>query len=258
MRKNLLLVFLLVFCFGAYSQVDMSLGYELQVPTQTMAKHIQPAHGAQMGVYFQPLKKYKQFWAGVEAGIGSYARKTIEQTFTFTDGTTTRTDVRYNSNIAYGKLAIRYDVPLKGRFVPYASVGGGLTNFYTGIYIEDPNDPLGCKALEKDLAFKDYTFIYSYGAGARINISKKGKGDVYWIDLSVFGTRGGDIEYLNVKHLGDHQHEEPADSESKPFNTKFINVNTQDIHEHQLTRVYNSAVNLVNFKLSLFMRFNGL
>jgi len=259
MRKYLPAIILLISTLNCLAQGDIGIAYTVGVPLQTLAKHTQPAHQAVFtGNFRLPVKAHPYFFAGIELGIGNYAHKTIEQTFKFSDGTTTRTDVRYNSNIGFANAVFRYDIPFKGRVVPYVNLKGGVTSLFTGIYVEDPKNPDGCEALDKDLAFKDATMTYSYGGGFRINISKQKNGrHSYLLDLGVNNTRGGNVDYLNVKDLGEHDHSTMGGtSDAKPLTTKFINVNTQSIHEHQLAEVYNSPIRILQINLGLVVKFN--
>jgi len=260
MRTRLLAIIVLSSSLSCVAQTDFGISYRLGVPLQKMADHMRPAHQAVFsGNYRLPIKKHQQVWVGAELGIGNYAHKTIEQTFQFRDGSTTQTDVRYNSSLAYANAVLRYDIPLKGRVTPYVNLKGGYTSFYTSIYIEDPTDPDGCKALDKDVALKDGSMTWGYGGGFRVNISKKGrKANTYLLDFNVSTMRGGNVDYLNVKTLGEHNHNgQPSEEGVKPLTTKFINVNTQDIHEHQLAEVYNSDIRLLQVNMGLIMKFDG-
>ena len=262
MRKYLPAIILLIASFNGLAQGDIGISYTLGVPLQSLAKHSQVAHQAVFSGNFRlPAKKHPQFFAGFEFGIGNYAHKTIEQTFTFSDGSTTKTDVRYNSNIGFANAVLRYDIPFKGRVVPYVNLKGGVTGFFTSIYIEDPKNPDGCEALDKDLAFKDMAMTYTYGGGFRINISRNKNGNhSYLLDLGVNNTRGGSVDYLNVKDLGEMDHSTMGGTNpdgGKPLTTKFINVNTQNIHEHQLAEVYNSPIRLLQVNLGFVVKFNS-
>ena len=261
MRKYLPAIILLLSSLNCLAQGDIGISYAAGVPLQSLAKHTQVAHQAVFsGTFRLPVKKHPYFFAGFEFGIGNYAHKTIEQTFTFSDGSTTLTDVRYNSNIGYANAVFRYDIPFKGRVVPYVNLKGGVTGLFTGIYVEDPKNPGGCEALDKSTAFKDATMTYTYGGGFRINLSKQLNGrHSYLLDLGVNNTRGGTIDYLNVKDLGSHDHSTMGGTDpdgGKPLTTKFINVNTQNIHEHQLAEIYSSPVRLLQINLGLFIKFN--
>jgi len=260
MRKYLLPTTVLLFStFYASSQVEMGLGYGMGVPLKDMAKHIQLAHqGVFQLNYRLPIKKHPQFVVGLETGIGMYAEKTINQTFTFTDGSTTNTDVRYSSNIGFVNLVARYDIPVKGKVVPYVHLIGGYDEFYTDVYVEDPSDPMGCKPLENENAFNDHTFTWGYGGGMQINLGeskRKSCGAQYKLDLAVTNVYGGDLEYLNVKHLGTHNHSDPTSPDNKPFVSKFINVNSQAIHEHQLAEIHNSNLRMLQIRVGMIVQF---
>ena len=51
------------------------------------------------------------------------------------------------------------------KIMPYISGKAGYTSFFSNIFIEDPHDPDGCKALDKNNLIKDGTFSTGYGGG---------------------------------------------------------------------------------------------
>jgi len=261
MRKYLLPTAVLLFSsfYASSQQVEMGLGYGMGVPLKDMAKHMQLAHQGVFNINYRlPIKNYPQFVVGIETGIGTYAHKTINQTFQFTDGTTTNTDVRYSSNIGFVNLVARYDIPVKGAVVPYLHLIGGYDELYTDVYVEDPADPMGCKPLENENAFNDHTFTWGYGAGVQIKLKeskRKSCGATYKLDLAATNVYGGDLEYLNVKHLTAHNHSDPQSPDTKPFVSKFINVNSQAIHEHQLAEIHESRFRMLQIRIGLVIQF---
>ena len=243
-----------LFSLTAQSQIEFGTAYTLGVPVQKMSSYLQPAHQAVVQAnYNLPISKLKNLWVGVEGGAGMYGNKTINQHFEFSDGSVTTTDVKYTNNIEFVNAVIRYDIPTKGRATPYANIKGGYVNLATDINIENPDDPDGCNPLEHKRVFHDNTFTYSYGAGVRYNVCKQA-GDKYQLDFAISNTYGGKLDYINVKELGKHQHEPNSESSAKAFNAKFINVNTQSVHEHQLAEVYNSPFRMLQIKFGFVMR----
>ena len=260
MRKYLLPTVVLLFSsFYANSQLEMGLGYGLGIPLKDMARHIQPAHQGILTLNYRlPIKNYPQFLVGIETGIGNYAEKTINQTFQFTDGTSTMTDVRYSSNIGFVNAVLRYDIPVKGNAVPYLHLIGGYNKFYTDVFVEDPDDPSGCEPLENENAFNDHTFTWGYGAGVQIKLNEKKRkpgAASYKLDLAVTNVYGGKLEYLNVKHLKEHNHNDPLSPDSKPFVSRFVNVSTQAIHEHQVAEIFESNLRLLQIRVGFVIQF---
>jgi hypothetical protein len=72
------------------------------------------------------------------------------------------------------------------------------------------------------------------------------------IDISANTIRGGEISYINTKHLMDPQN--MTDPDGKPLNVEFINVSTQSIHEHTVAQVYDSPLRMLEFKAGITFR----
>ena len=95
-----------------------------------------------------------------------------------------------------------------------------------------------------------------WGAGVGFQIdpsifSKHKKDLPVKFDVSINTIRGGKLDYINTKNLKDEQ---DLPSGGKPLLVKFINVSTQDIHEHTVAEVYTSALRIVEIKAGLIMR----
>ncbi|MFI5129359.1 MAG: hypothetical protein ACHQFX_05180 [Chitinophagales bacterium] len=241
---------------AANSQVwKLSTHYSLGVPQQQMEKNIQAVHSLQVGILYQ-LKHIKQLSAGIDFGIGSYASKRIEQTFQFDNNTAAIVPVNYNSNA--------FNVALQGRLnllnekyciVPYINAKGGLYNFFSTIYIEDPTEAGGCHALEQKTIMNDKTPYWSAGGGLQIDpviFSKTGRKGNIIIDISANTIHGGTMDYINTKHLTDAQ--TVNDPDAKAVQVRFINASTQAIHEHTVAQVFTSSLRLLEFRAGVIMK----
>jgi hypothetical protein len=237
--------------FSANSQQwKFTTGYSLGIPRQEMSKNIQPAHSLQTGVLYQFPGELKRLSLGFEFGIGIYAHETIDQTFQFDNNTTTVLPVDYSSNVFNANIHARFNLLSdKNYIIPYVNAKGGLYNFYSSIYIGDPEDANGCHALEQENIMNDKTMYWSAGGGLQINtgiFSKHKHSSKVMIDISANTIRGGEISYINTKHLMDA----PAttDPDAKPLNVQFINASTQSIHEHKVAQVYTSPLRMLEFR----------
>jgi hypothetical protein len=248
---TLLITFLF---FSANSQQwRFTSSYSLGIPKQEMGKNIQPAHSLQTGVLYQLPGALKQLSAGLEFGIGIYAVERIDQTFQFDNNTSTVLPVDYSSNVFNANIQARFNL-LSDKYliIPYINAKGGLYNFYSSIYIGDPEDGGGCHALEQENIMNDKTMYWSAGGGLQINtgiFSKKKHNARAMIDLSANTIRGGDISYINTKHLMDAP--TTTDPDGKPLNVQFINATTQSIHEHKVAQVYTSPLRILEFRAGI-------
>lgn len=243
--------------FSANSQQwKFTTSYSLGLPKQEMGKNIQPAHGLQTGVLYQLPGALKQLSAGLEIGIGIYAHETIDQTFQFDNNTSTVLPVDYSSNVFNANLQARFNLLCdKSLIIPYINAKGGLYSFYSSIYIGDPEDGGGCHALEQETIMNDKTMYWSAGGGLQINTGvfseHKHNGKVM-IDISANTIRGGEISYINTKHLMDAP--TMSDPDGKPLNVEFVNVSTQAIHEHTVAQVYTSSLRMLEFRAGITLR----
>jgi len=248
-------LFLCSLFFSASSQQwKLITAYSLGLPHADMGKNIQPAHSLQAGILYQLPGRLKQLNVGLEAGLGSYASKRIEQTFQFNNNLAAVVPVNYNSNVFNVSLQARFNLlPDRYKIIPYINAKGGMYNFFSNIYIDDPLDADGCHALQQENIINDKTMYWSAGGGLQIDpavFSSKGKrkGNVL-IDISANTIRGGTLNYINTKHLQDEATEPPVTTpKSKPLNVEFINASTQEIHEHKVAQVYTSALRLLEFR----------
>ncbi|HEV7779730.1 MAG TPA: hypothetical protein VGO58_00610 [Chitinophagaceae bacterium] len=238
--------------YTASAQIYFNAGYSYSSPQQEMAKNINGLHSLSTGFMYRFPGKLSRIQAGIDLSWGMYADEQKKQTFNFGGGFSTETWVNYTSNVAQVRATARVFLLEDKQVMPYISGKAGYTNFYSNVYIEDPHDPNGCKALDQDNIIKDGIFSVAYGGGLqfdwRLFGSRKQAGRRY-IDISVNNIRGGKISYINTKKLIDANNP-PVGSNGKPLTVRFINASTQEIHEHQVAEVYTTSLRMLEFKIS--------
>lgn len=245
-------------CFNASSQSFKFFGdYGLGIPQQQMAKNIQAIHNLHIGGLFQLPRHLKNLSVGLELGAGVYAHEKIDQTFNFDASTSTLVAVNYNSNVFNVNLQTRYQLSDEERhmIVPYINARAGSYSFFSNVYVEDPADPGGCHPLEKKNLIRDNTFYWGAGAGFQINpalFSKRKRNGPVMIDLSINTIRGGKLDYINTKHLKEEQ--DMPQTGGKPLMVRFINVSTQDIHQHKVAQVFNSSLRILEIRGGLILK----
>ena len=247
---------LLMVClfFSANSQqFKLTTGYSLGLPRQDLNNNIQPVHSMQTGLLYQFPGELKRLSVGFDIGIGMYAHQTIDQTFQFDNNTAAVLPVDYSSNTFNANIQARFNLLSDKYFIiPYINAKGGLYNFYSSIYIGDPDDADGCRALEQENIMNDKTMYWSAGGGLQINptiFSKNKHSSRVMIDISANTIQGGEISYINTKHLMDAP--ATSDPDGKPLNVRFINASTQSIHEHKVAQVYTSPLKMLEFKAGI-------
>ena len=248
---------------SANSQVEMGAAYSLALPQQEMASNIQPVHNLNGSFLYHLKGKLSRVAVGGELGIGIYALITREQDLRFPDGSSINTDITYESNLFTGNLQTRISLFENARVNPYLIGKAGYANMFSDINIEDPDDPLGCRPLDRKNLMRDHSFFLAYGAGVQIGLEpncKKQKPGISFINISVTRIAGGSLDYINTKHIMDHSHADPSTSppqlpKSTPLNVRFVNASTQIMHEHQVAEVYNSPLRLLDIRVGVHFRF---
>ena len=252
---SLLFIFL---SLSAFSQFNMNVGYSLSAPQQQLGDNIKPLHSISAGISYKLPGALSRVQTGIDFSVGTYASTRKQQTFNFDNGNSTKTWVNYSSNVAQANLSARVFILQNKKLMPYVSGKAGYTSFYSNIYIEDPNDPGGCKALQKRTLIKDGTISTGYGGGLQLAwslFSKKVKRENKFIDISINKINGSHIDYINTKKLIDASNP-PTGTNAKPLNVQFINATTQQIHEHQVAELYNTPLRMLECKISMVFILN--
>lgn len=231
----------------------MNGGYALGAPQQKMNEKINPLHSLSLGIHYQVPGTNKRLQLGAEAGWGTYANTSKEQTFNFGGGASTVTNVNYSSNVLQGALTGRLLLGVDKKLTPYISAKLGYSSFYSNIFIEDPHDADGCKPLDQKNIIKDGTIMGGYGGGVQMDwalFSPSASKKRMYIDLRVQSIRGGKLDYINTRKLIDASAPPPPGEDGKAVSVKFINASTNQIHEHQVAEVYTTPLRMLEFKLS--------
>jgi Outer membrane protein beta-barrel domain len=263
MNKHLLVLASLVIAVSANAQskksFDIGGAYSLAIPLHEMGENINLTHSIS-GQINKRFTNFQQAWIGVQAGLGLYASKSVPQTYYFSN-TVTNTRARFSSNVLNLHVASGLELANQGNVIPYITAKAGLSNFYSSLYIEDPNDIDGCRPLENKSLINDIAFSYGGGVGLRINADKlfKEKNGNWWIDFSANYLSGGPIDYINTKHLQNHDAgatTPPTEGKGvkQDLNVKFINIQSNEIHEHKVAEVYTTRINQLDLKLGVIYR----
>jgi hypothetical protein len=259
MKRFYLLALLSASAISATAQVELGFSYSATLPLQDMRENIKPVHSLN-GIFLSKIKGAEKFSWGIETGFGQYAFFTKDQEIRFPDGSGITTEVSYSSNVFTGGVLARYNIFKEATVNPYIHAKLGVANFFSKVFVHDPEDEDDCKPLDKKTPISDVSYYGAYGAGIMIDITgKKCKPRSSWIDFSVSSIHGTKLDYINVKDIKDHVHIDPnnpapVSDKSEPLNIRFINVATQTIHEHQLAEVYSSALRMLEFKLGIIFR----
>jgi hypothetical protein len=246
----------LLLIIQAMGQFSAGGGYQIALPMKEMKSNINPVHSMTLSGLYRLPGNLNKFSAGITVGIGTYAQKNMEQTFTFTDGSQTVTNVNYSSNMWQLGAELRYDLIKRSSITPYLSTRLGYNNLYANIRIDDPHDADGCHPLDRKTLLRDGTITAGAGAGIKLDMAAfSGSWDrgMAWFDLSVHYTAGGNISYINTRKLSGAA--TTTSDGATPLNMQFINVNTRNIHQHQVAEVFNTPLRMLQLQVSFFKGF---
>jgi hypothetical protein len=256
MKKIVLLVFLSMTFMTNAQRLGFSMYGNYEAPYKNSMPMMSPAYGGGFEYMFKPSTKVPLWITGTFSG-NYYAYKTIQNTYYLSDTSSTKLDVNYTSAMNKLLFGARY-VPELGDFpiVPYLSAQGGLNFMRSRIYVEDPEDG-GCKALVNKNVFSRTGAIYTVGGGVQINtklFGSKPRFGTRFIDIGVYYSGGTKMEYINVNYMKDEPqgppaHATPTAENERDFYTPFVNLYTNNIHEHKIAEIYKSQYRMWNLRI---------
>jgi len=241
---------------SVFAQVtrDFSIGYTYASPTGTMKQNIRRGNGVTLDFYFA-LPKNDRLSLGMDLNYTIYGHDKSRQDYTMSDGTVAPMDIIVDNSFTNLFLAARYYiVPIEGRIIkPYITAKGGYSWFRTSLNIYDPDETDQCEPVDRDLLMKDGTFSVTGGAGFHWDLSSVFKNmdtDVFLFNVSANVVLGGKVNYMNTDADHHHQTGNPASD----VTAKYINNQTQIVHEHHVGYLYSSYVEMVDFRAGFVFR----
>lgn len=241
--------------------VEISLGYNAGIPLGDLKSHANTIHGINFRSMYLIPSTAGRMGIGIDLNTGTYASFTKTQIFGF-NGVQTPTDVHYNSSATSASVVGRYSFFRTGNLETYAAVKGGLMNFSSHLQIEDPNDPGGCAPVDTKNLISDNTWQGGAQAGANLDMKtffKKMPAGTFLLQGYIGYTQGGKLDYINVRNRttdDSHNHTQPEPNDgSSSLSMRFVNLQTNEQHYHEVARVYTSTVRLMEAGVSLVVRF---
>ena len=243
MRKYLLLLLNLT-CLASFGQ--LTVYYDFSRPLGEQGEHISTAHGINFG--FEHRLKNSPFLIGAELGLNYYGLKTLEQELPFHNGYVTKTNVHYATSFTTYAANVKLQPETNKYVKPYGLIRTGLLHYHSNMTIDDPDDPLGCKPLEKKVLVKDLTWMASAGAGTSLDwkLFNPKTSSMVQLDFAVLYTMGGNADYLKMTKTTDG-----VDPKGKLYYVEFEHLSSGEVHEHPVGRVYNSITSMLTARLGI-------
>jgi len=248
MRKYLLLL-LQLSCVASFAQFNMS--YDFTRPLGEQGEHISAAHGINFG--FESRLKHSPILLGAEIGFNYYGLKTVEQELPFHNGYVTKTDIHYATSFTTYAIDMKLQPETKKNVKPYGLFRTGALHYHSNMTIDDPDDPLGCKPLEKKVLVKDLTWMASAGAGTSLDwkVFNPKSSSMFQLDFAVLYTMGGNADYLKMSKTTD-----AVDPKGKLYYVEFEHIPSGEIHDHPIGRVYNSVTSMLTIRAGVKLVFD--
>lgn len=232
---------------------EFGMAYNFMAPMGTMKNYIKAGHGLSLDYYMS--RENSRFAFGAELNFVIYGHDKSEQLYTFPDGSTANMDIVVDNTITNLFFGSRYFLREPSSFRPFLSAKVGYSWYRTNLNIYDPDDFDNCEPVERDLLFKDGTFVLAGGAGFQYDLSsifKKIDSDRFLFTLNATFALGGQVTYMSIDSPTHHA---PAKND---VHSSFINTQTQVIHKHHIGYLYSSAAELVEVRAGfIFRRMNA-
>jgi hypothetical protein len=71
-----------------------------------------------------------------------------------------------------------------------------------------------------------------------------------FLNLSFEKINGGEIDYVNVSSLHDHNTPQQTSNGEKPVNITFVNASSQNTHQHKIAEQFTNSLNMLQIKFS--------
>jgi hypothetical protein len=259
--RTLITLFFISIGISSFAQVSQ-IG--LYIPTDVPVRSEMPNMSTNVGfgVSFgtSPFLGSPVFFE-LKSSWGGYSSQTLQQTYEFTDGTQTRTDVHYNSNL--NKYLIGARVMMNRDFRPvrtYFTPQIGLATMKTKIVIDDPQDTDDCQPLDRSTRQRNTGFVYGGELGIELaldrvfkKIETAGAHKVFVSTSFLSGFKH--FEYVNVAYMKDEVHDMNTHPESGDVTASFINVTTNNIHEHKIAELYHTPLRMWGINVGYTINF---
>lgn len=237
---------------GLYGSIDVPIRSEMPKMSTNLGA------GAQLS--YRPIR-HLPFYVELGGSFGQYSSRTSEETFVFSDGSSTVTDVSFSSRMHKIQLGTKfyytgYYRPVRGYVTPQI----GYAFMKSRIRIEDPEDEDGCRPLDNQIRQRSGDFTYGLELGAEFDMRKIIRGEDrpeqrLFVSASFLGSFHS-VDYVNVRYMNEHEHGISGDDhshmdmdEDRDLTVEFVNLATDNIHEHKVAELYRTPLRFVTINI---------
>ena len=262
MKTQLLLSGLLLslgsYCFS--QKAELGLYVPIDLPNKTNMPKMSTAGGFGVSFGYSPLF-LTPFYIEAKTSFSNYSSQNLQQTYQFDDGSQTITNVSYSSGMSKYLLGAKTMIGQDFRAVRgFITPQIGLASMRTKIVIADPQDADGCQPLDRNVSQRFTGAIYGGEIGAEIALEKLFRKitieNAHKLYFSMSYLRGmNHFEYVNVKYMQDEVHNTMTTHPKGDINASFINVYTNNIHEHKIAELYHTPFEMIGINFGYIVRF---
>lgn len=243
-----------VICYSAHAQQwgqELGLNYVYANPAGAMGGIIDRGHGVTTHYGFVHPSSRLAF--GLDVAFAQYGRDKNREEYTFDDGTVAPMDIIVSNSFANFMAYSKWYLREGGLLRPYVIGRVGYSAFSTNLNIYDPDDQDHCEPVENEVLQNDGTFVAAVGAGVKLDFAsvfKRIETGRFFLEGNVNFMQGGNVRYMNADAHGQHPR---TPGSSDMVTARFINTDTQVIHEHHVGYVFSSPVQITEFRLGVSM-----
>ena len=260
--KTTLLIILSIISLQTIAQNRYQLGAYVPIdfPDKSVMPKMSVNGGFGIAAAYSPIYG-SPFFIELKGSWGGYASRILEQTYQYDNGSQTRTDVTYTSSMNKYLLGVKYMIGQDFRAVRgFITPQIGVAKFKSRIVIADPQDVDDCQPLDRETAQRFTGFVYGGEVGAEVSLdrifTKMASENQHKIVLSANFLGGfNHFKYVNVRYMEDAVEGTHVGHDGNSINASFINVSTNEIHEHQVAELYHSALRMWGFNVGYTFNF---
>lgn len=221
----------------------LTVGLGTHIPVGAQKDRLKNAYGMTLG-YEHAISK-SPFYFVVDGSWSIFDLQTVKQDVEGPDGSITTQKITYTSSIFNLTPGIGF-APLRHKKVsPYVAVKGGYAKYKTRMALYDPEEDDGCHPLEEENILRDVTAVAVANGGVSVKVPACKK--PFYFDLGANYITGGRAEYLRMNK----DENQPAAAEAAPHMVKFEHIQSGEVHEHSLGKVYTTKTSQLQFYIRI-------
>lgn len=238
-------------------KIQASAGIAVFTPVGELKTGLPTSVGGRLSIMHQLPVLQGRLFTGFAYTGSIYGTVSKEVNFVNEDGERNATHLSVHNEINHFHWQTRYYTGKFNKVNAFAGVSLGSTVFATHMQASREQE-YHCPPADTDgaLLFRDRIFSYAFETGILLPLSENSRS---FIELQAQYHTGPRVNYLNTEGEMIRPGQSTGDpSNSKEVRMRFLDLQTNGIHEHVIAREYQSAYRQLSFALSWKYMFNGI